>query len=415
MFIETKQQNSSLVIENLHGKAVARHKENKLEDALDLYLESIGVNEIQPEWIYANAITLATQIAHLDIGISLKQKAEKIYPESDEISRAIALLFQKQNDLENALKYYQKSIDLNYEQPEWVYIKLYNLLLQSKLVQQAETIRKQGLKLYPQSKTFNQITPNSLASTTKQTETESRSISQVSSPRETPQSIEHCVDLKVSNIRRQLMDSAIVEQYQILLEQMLCSVKEGVKEMDVDALVHCLAEIKTDIHYLKTKLIEPPAVAVDPQARQEIDLNRIVSSPQPIPIKCELKDRIVGSGWHGREQHGRWTGPGTISSLVLPYPTAGRYRLEMIVRSQAKPGLLQSLKINLGDRPLDISPISTSDTFPVVVRGEVVIPQEQNRPFLAVDLTIDETVNAQTADTRLIGLLVEKISLIPLT
>ena len=405
MFTQTQQPNNRQSVENLHEKAVAKHKGNKPEDALNLYLQSIKIDELQPEWIYANAITLSAQTNHYDLGLKLKQKAQKFHPESDEVTRAIALLFHKQGDEKNAVKFYQRTIELNPKQPEWLYIKLYDLLdkFERDRVETAEQI---------ELKQLNQNDVNRSYTNNTKSEVGDRAVSHQTAVRETPQSIEHCVDLNVSELRRQMMDAAIVEQYETLLEQMICHVDGGIKEMDADALVHCLAEIKTDIHYLKTKLLNPPASVVDPQAKQNIDIEKTISFSKPIPIKCELKNRIVGSGWHAPEEHGRWMGPGTLSSVVLAYPTPGKYRLEIIVRAEAKPGLLKTLKINFGDRPLDID-LARTTNFPAVIQQEIVIPHNRHQSFLAVDLTIAETVNPQAGDVRSIGLLIEKINLIP--
>ncbi|NJO97246.1 MAG: hypothetical protein HC764_15525 [Pleurocapsa sp. CRU_1_2] len=184
--------------------------------------------------------------------------------------------------------------------------------------------------------------------------------------------------------------------------------------MDVDALVQCLAEIKTDIHYLKTKVLNPCGDTVDPQAQHNVELEKIIGLNKSILIKCELKERIVGSGWYDPEEHGRWSGPGTVSSIVLPYPVTGKYQFEMIIRAESKLNLLQTLKININDEMLETSIIQRKNSsFPAVVRGEIIIPQEKTQSFLAVDLIIDETVVPQKFDSRSIGLLVERVSLIP--
>ena len=248
----------------------------------------------------------------------------------------------------------------------------------------------------------------------KQSELLQKQLLENSESRETPKDIEDNVDLDIKKLRRKLTDSAIVERYSILLKQMLCSIREGKKEMDVDALVHCLAEIKTDIHYLKTKLLDPPTEVVDPQAKQNIELDKIINLNKPILIKCELNKRIVGSGWHFAEKCGRWSGPGKLSSVVLAKPVAGEYKLEIIVGAEARPGLLSTLKVNINDRPIDISTSQEKNNyFPALVTGSVVISEEDRESFLAIDLIIDETIIPNKNDPRLIGLLVHKICLIP--
>ena len=409
MFIKTQEQN----IKGTPEPTVNKDESKKLADALSLYLQSIQTNEAQPEWIYGNSITLSAQINRFDVGIQLKEKAERLYPESEEIARAIALLYDRQDRLDLAIEFYQKSVNLNPLQPEWVYIKIYNYLLQINSPERANNIRQQGLKYFPQSSAFQACLTEKSLNIDSDINTQTVPVINNLAAREVPKSIEHNVDLDVSQIRRQLMDSSLVENYEILLEQVLFNGDSTRTSIDKSALIHCLAQIKTDIHYLKTKLFDPAAASVDPQAKQNVDLEQIVNSSTAVPIRCELKNRIVGSGWHNGEQHGRWTGPSTLSSVVLPYPSAGKYRLEIVIKGEAKTGLLNTLKINVNDRLLSISTGQESVPFPTVIRSEVEI-EANNKPFLSIDLTVDETVNPQTADTRSLGLLIESISLIPI-
>ncbi|MEO0013587.1 MAG: hypothetical protein RLZZ535_1976 [Cyanobacteriota bacterium] len=423
MTTKTQNQNIENQIEELHTQAVNKHKQNQLEDALNLYLQSIELNELQSEWIYANAITVAAQIRNYATAQSLVIKANKIYANSSEISRASGIFFHKINHLDKAIASYQKSVSLDSEQPEWVYAKLIDLLIQSKLYDHAVEVKKAAVEHFPQSKIINQQLEQkidqsnyALNQTAKYTYTaeEKQQLFKASQSRETPENIEHCVDLTISELRRKLTDSAIVERYSILLNQLLCHINEGKKEMDVDALVQCLAEIKTDIHYLKTKVLNPSEDTVDPQAQQNVELEKIIGLNKPMLIKCELKERIVGSGWYDAEEHGRWSGPGTVSSIVLPYPVAGTYKLEIVIRAEAKLDLLQTLTVNLNDQTLETSLIQRKNNFfPAVVRGEITILPEKAQSFLAIDLIIDETVVPQKADSRSIGLLVERVSLIP--
>jgi tetratricopeptide (TPR) repeat protein len=423
MTTKIQKQNIEYQIEELHTQAVNKHKQNQLPDALDLYLQSIELNELQSEWIYANAITVAAQIGNYDTAYKLTIKANRIYANSAEIARASGILFHKTNYLDKAINSYQKSINLDSKQPEWVYAKLIDLLIQAKLYDHAVEVKKIAIEHFPQSKIINQQLEQKIYQSDRElnkvsnysySEEDKQQLFTASQSRETPENIEHCVDLTISELRRKLTDSAIVERYSILLNQLLCHINEGKKEMDVDALVNCLAEIKTDIHYLKTKVLNPPSDTLDPQTKHNVELEKIVGLNKPILIKCELKERIVGSGWYDAEEHGRWSGPGTVSSIVLPYPLAGKYKFEMVVRAEAKLELLQTLKININDRMLETSVIQRKNgSFPAIVKGEIIISQEKAQSFLAIDLIIDETVVPLKTDSRSIGLLIERVSLIP--
>ncbi|MEL6580762.1 MAG: tetratricopeptide repeat protein [Cyanobacteria bacterium J06621_12] len=423
MTIKEQNQNAANQIEELHAQAVLKHKQNQLDDALSFYLRSIEIDELQCEWIYANAITISAQIEKYDVAQKLTTQAHQIYSDSDEIFRASGIFFHRVNQVTKAIASFQRAIDLERQQPEWVYAKLIELLVRSKLYDRAAEVYDLARQQFPETAIINhqlelEIAENKSSfcpgagSVYKVREREQ--VLAVSPTRETPASIENNINLDISKLRRRLTDSAIIERHLTLLNQLLFEIAQGKKEMNVDALVHCLAEMKTDIHYLKTKMLNSPVENVDPQAGKNVELENIVGLLQPILIKCELKERIVGSGWYDPEEHGRWSGPGTVSSIVLPYPVAGSYKFEMVVRAEAKPNLLQSLKINVNNQELETSTIQgNSNVFPAVVTGELEIPQDRNQSFLAIDLVIDETSVPLETDSRLIGLLIERISLIP--
>ncbi|BAZ45973.1 glycosyl transferase family protein [Chondrocystis sp. NIES-4102] len=136
---------------HIHSLAVTKHKENKLEEALFLYSKSIELNEQQPAWIYANAITIAAQIGDYEAGVRFQTKAEELHSNSDEIYRAIGILFYNQHQLKDAVSYFQQALKLNNQQPEWIYIRVAENKLEENLLEEAIDIINQGKKQYPQS------------------------------------------------------------------------------------------------------------------------------------------------------------------------------------------------------------------------------------------------------------------------
>ena len=146
-----KQQKNQIAkekSESLSAQAIAKHKEGAIEAAINLYLESLEIDENQPDWVYGNLITLLAQVDRIEQGLSLKEKALKIHPLSDEIYRALGLVFNKQNDLENAIDCYQKSLELNQEQPNWLYSSLIEMLVEHEQFQEAIAIGNLGLKFH---------------------------------------------------------------------------------------------------------------------------------------------------------------------------------------------------------------------------------------------------------------------------
>ncbi|MDJ0576114.1 MAG: tetratricopeptide repeat protein, partial [Xenococcaceae cyanobacterium MO_234.B1] len=121
---ELKQESIAEKIDYLHTQAVAKHKEGKLEEAIAFYLEVIELDENQPAWVYGNGITLLAEVGRFDEALELGEKAEKLHPDSDEVYRAMGIIYQKQNNLHQALNYFQKAIELNPLQPEWLYSQI---------------------------------------------------------------------------------------------------------------------------------------------------------------------------------------------------------------------------------------------------------------------------------------------------
>jgi GT2 family glycosyltransferase/tetratricopeptide (TPR) repeat protein len=144
-----KQLDDFSSTEWLTNQAVARHKEGKLEEAIAFYLEVIELDSNQPAWVYGNVITLMAQVEPLDEGLELGNKALNIYPESDEIYCAIAILYEKQQDTSNCIQHYQKAIALDPIQPDWLYCNLAKQLLHNEQIAEAITVSYLGIQYYP--------------------------------------------------------------------------------------------------------------------------------------------------------------------------------------------------------------------------------------------------------------------------
>lgn len=141
--------------DSLHSQAVAKHKEGKLEEAIALYLESLQLKGQQPAWVYENTITLLVQVGRFAEGLSLREQALKHHANSDEICRAIGLAFNQQGDLKNSIDYYLKSLNINQNQPDWLYASLIEMLVGNNQFQQAVEIGHKGIKFHQDSVWLN--------------------------------------------------------------------------------------------------------------------------------------------------------------------------------------------------------------------------------------------------------------------
>jgi GT2 family glycosyltransferase/glycosyltransferase involved in cell wall biosynthesis/tetratricopeptide (TPR) repeat protein len=135
----------------LTSEAVTRHKAGDLEAAISYYLQVIDVVNQVPAWIYGNTITLLAKVERLEEAIALGQQALAEYPTSDEIYRAVGIAAGKQGNDDQSIDYFSQALEINPEQPVWVYYQLTELLTKKKALDKAIAVGKQGLELNPDS------------------------------------------------------------------------------------------------------------------------------------------------------------------------------------------------------------------------------------------------------------------------
>ncbi|ELS02765.1 putative glycosyltransferase [Xenococcus sp. PCC 7305] len=138
-------------IDDLHTQAVVKHKAGKIEEAIEIYLKLIELDENQFSWIYSNAITLLCQLKLIDKGLELGGKALKMYPDSDEIHRSLGLVYKGQDNESKSVEHYQTAIRLNPQQPDWLYCNLANQLMECSKVSQALKVIQAGIHQHPKS------------------------------------------------------------------------------------------------------------------------------------------------------------------------------------------------------------------------------------------------------------------------
>ena len=152
-----EQKNNFSRIDWLTTQAVAKHKEDKPEEAIAFYLEVIELDSNQPAWVYGNAITLLARVNRLDESLALGNKAEKLYLESEDIYRAIAVALDESQQITKSIKYYQKAIDINRNQPEWVYIKIITNLIATNDIDRAQSLCDLAQEIHSNSSTISSI------------------------------------------------------------------------------------------------------------------------------------------------------------------------------------------------------------------------------------------------------------------
>jgi tetratricopeptide (TPR) repeat protein len=135
-------------VEYFQNQAVAKHKAGESAAAVDFYLQAISLEQNQPDWLYGNAITLLGQLEQFDQGLELGNRALSLYPESPDLYRAIGIVCENKEDTLNCIQKYSKAIELEPNQPDWLYCNLSKQLLKANQIQAAVKISSQGAKLY---------------------------------------------------------------------------------------------------------------------------------------------------------------------------------------------------------------------------------------------------------------------------
>lgn len=143
MITEVQQQ-----VKYFLRQAVAKHKEGNTEEAIDLYLKSLEIEKVLPDWVYENIIILLAQSGLASQALDLKENALKIHTNSDKVYRAIGLAFNQQDDAQNSINCYIKSLEINQNQPDWLYSSLIEMLVNNEEPEKAVKIGEKAIKFY---------------------------------------------------------------------------------------------------------------------------------------------------------------------------------------------------------------------------------------------------------------------------
>ena len=83
---------------------------------------------------------------------------------------------------------------------------------------------------------------------------------------------------------------------------------------------------------------------------------------QPVPahqgssnITIDLRSYVNGTGWHAAEEHGRWAGPGRVSTIKFPRLVPGRYRLELEMVDAMSLAVAKNIVLELDEQKLATS------------------------------------------------------------
>jgi hypothetical protein len=140
------------------------------------------------------------------------------------------------------------------------------------------------------------------------------------------------------------------------------------------ALHQVQEELETQVmQAAELELLKPAAAeAVDSFAAKFWELH------PPRELAVDMRRDIEGENWYGPEPDGRWAGPALHSWVRLPALEPGAYALELALADAIAPDIVYGLQIEAfgTDVPFEFSHAATPESFPIVCRAVLQVPQE---------------------------------------
>lgn len=138
---------------------------------------------------------------------------------------------------------------------------------------------------------------------------------------------------------------------------------------------------------------------------------------QPDVVTIDLRNDVMGEQWHDAEVDGRWSGPGTVSSLKLPPIQGGNYLLELDVVYAMAPDLLPSARIEFHGKtqPLTVKYLGAEGSLLAVCSATFTIDDILARTPADLKLHLVRTgppSETGSTDPRHLGLHVQRVRLI---
>ena len=147
--IQLQPENSSFY----RSLAKLQAQKGDIEKAIPNYRKAIELEPDQPSWVYQHLASALSEQDQPEESIAVYQKGIELEPENSVTYRGIAKSQFQQGDIEGAIVSYCKAIELDSDQPSWVYNNLADIFQkQGKLDEAAKIYYQLGQSLAKQKK-----------------------------------------------------------------------------------------------------------------------------------------------------------------------------------------------------------------------------------------------------------------------
>jgi len=152
-----------------------------------------------------------------------------------------------------------------------------------------------------------------------------------------------------------------------------------------------------------------------------------IADSRQTPVKkidYDFQQKLFGSGWYYREifpetkMAFRWTGPETTSTIDFPLLIPVNYLIQFRLVRYVSPEILDSLKVKINDRPIEIKQISKK-FGKILFEGKISKSDlKTTTSYTRISFELSNTINPHLIDpsdqtNRAIGIAIDRIKIIP--
>ncbi len=216
--------------------------------------------------------------------------------------------------------------------------------------------------------------------------------------------VEPFLECQLDEMRSKLINDALVEQARTQVINQLVSPTDP---NYFSNLVHLLAQLKAENHYLKAAYIESSRYK---EPNFEIKTPDLPKKIRLKSLKINLCGEITGSNWFNAEADGRWAGPESESSILCPALGFGQYKVAITIENQITPNIIDDMVCTLNKQEIKL--LGNSRQLPSIFTATVKIDENYLFPFWSLKFhfkKLESPSSQGSEDQRMLAIMVRSI------
>lgn len=127
---------------------IAWEKQGNSEGVIENYRRATEAEPKQPIWVYLTLGRLLRETEKLEESVEIHQKALQFYADKPNVYSSLGVTLEKKGDEEGVIQNYRRALELDRQQPIWVYLTLGRLLRERNLLEDSIAIHQASVELY---------------------------------------------------------------------------------------------------------------------------------------------------------------------------------------------------------------------------------------------------------------------------